>query len=61
MAVRSPRQGPPSAGRRVKITTYNCQQPTNGARYQGLIVLLVVTIFALQFTGAHLEDLLREH
>eukprot|EP00972_Heterocapsa_arctica_P061842 9118006-Heterocapsa_arctica.AAC.1 len=55
MAVRWSQQGPPSAGRRVNITTYNCQQPGNGARYPGLIVSLVATILALQSTGIKMD------
>eukprot|EP00972_Heterocapsa_arctica_P096333 14212616-Heterocapsa_arctica.AAC.1 len=55
MALRCVQQGPPSAGRRVKIMTYNCQQPGNGARYQGLIVSLAATIFALQSTGIKMD------
>eukprot|EP00972_Heterocapsa_arctica_P043971 6493316-Heterocapsa_arctica.AAC.1 len=61
MAVRWAQQGPPSVGRRDKITTYNCQQPGDDARYQGLIVLLVVTILALLSFGVQLRDLLRAH
>eukprot|EP00972_Heterocapsa_arctica_P004379 651252-Heterocapsa_arctica.AAC.1 len=52
MAVRWAQQGPPSAGRRIKITTYNRQQPGDDACYQGFIVLLAVTIFASQSVGA---------
>eukprot|EP00972_Heterocapsa_arctica_P080200 11821705-Heterocapsa_arctica.AAC.1 len=55
MAVPRPPQGLPNAARRLKITTYNCQQSGGGARYQGLIVTLATTILALQSTGIAMD------